>query len=486
MGTKYLIPAFIVILIICAFSISMTGFFTIQMGDDFSCRGCNLVIITIDTLRADHLSSYGYFQQTSPNMDSFAEDSVTFKNAFSQIPHTPPSHWSIFSGLYAHNHNKFLAGDNGTGIVTLPYILEDNGYTTSGFISSKILKGFTEEFNYFNGHTDREKYKEFLVKEAGNTTRDAISWLEDHSNEKFFLWVHYFDPHSPYEPPGEYDIYNYTTQKQYSDSRYGQTGISDDKTIREDIAKYDGEIRYTDENVGILLERLEELNLGHNTVVVILSDHGECFGEHNFSDFGYEEDKSCVFHGKTLYDEEIHVPLIIKNPRSVIGGSKIEDIVETVDILPTMLDMLGLESELQVDGKSLVPLIESTGNGKEYTISQTMPKKSGSMAIGIRDYEWKFVGIIPSEIELEKEMAEQEGRDVDFTENSGAGETGLIRKLLFKIDEGEGMDMLLIENDVAGSMENELSSIISISLYSPAISIDENAEKLLRSLGYVV
>jgi len=493
MRSRFLILVLIVIFLIMGsiliVGFSMTEIFT-QPREGFMCEGCNLVIFTIDTLRADHLSSYGYFQETSPVIDSFGREGITFTSAFSQVPLTPPSHWSIFTGLYAHKHNKFSPRVGGSGLTTLPDILKDNGYTTSGFISSEMLWGFINEFDYINGHDDEwgkyEIFREgFFESVAGETTKDVLSWLGNHSSERFFLWVHYFDPHSPYDPPEEHDIYNYEDESFYSDVKYENTGLSEKRTIRSDIAKYDGEVRYSDENVGVVLEKLKELNLDDNTLVILLSDHGECFGEHDFSDFGYEEDKPCVFHGKTLYDEEIRVPLIIKNPRFPLRGIKIDNMVETVDILPTVLDTLGLEYDLEIDGESLVSLIENKERTKGYTISQMKPMLRGTrpLAIGIRTEERKFVSAILSKLDLEKAIGEQEGKSVNFTENE---EEGVTKKLLFKVNEGETENFIDSEKEVAESLEKQLRDIISVGFLPESVEIDKRTEELLRSLGYIV
>ncbi len=497
MNSRFLIPVFVLIFIVLIPTSLFGGletareiakFFAPQNhpGVSYACPDCNLLIFTIDTLRADHISSYDYFQKTSPVIDSVAEKGITFTNAFSQIPHTPPSHWSIFTSLYSYKHEKFLPGENGTGLTTLSDILKDNGYLTSGFISSWILIGFNDEFDYFNGYgyKDKRRNKRFLSKKAVETTEAVLPWLENHSGERFFLWVHYFDPHSPYDPPEEYDIYNYTVTSVYSDAKYEQIGLSRTGPIRGDIAKYDGEVRYSDENIGIVLKKLEELGLINNTLVIITADHGECFGEHNFSNFGYEEEKPCIFHGKTLYDEEIHVPFVIFNPHSPSKNVKINDLVETVDIMPTVLDILGITNEPEIDGETLVPLIRGVRKTKNYSISQTRPIKNRAFSIGIRTNEWKFVIMAPGELELEKDIAEQEGKSVNFTDYEG--EAGApVKKLLFNVNEGENKNYVEVERDVAGALESQLRDAISVRGFPKTVSIDEKTEDLLKSLGYI-
>jgi len=195
------------LLVILAFG-NYTGCLILGEYEKYECIDCNVIVFTIDTLRADHVSSYGYFENTTPFLDEIAEKGISFDNAFSQIPHTPPSHWSIFSGLYPCRHGKFVPKANGSDIITLSEILGENGYTTSAFTGSYMVEGFAGEFEYFNSRTGKGRYKRLTFRPAMDTTKEVLSWLDNHSREKLFLWVHYFDPHSPYEPPKEYDIFN--------------------------------------------------------------------------------------------------------------------------------------------------------------------------------------------------------------------------------------------------------------------------------------
>ncbi len=436
----------------------------------------NVVVITADTLRADHVSSYGYFAPTTPNIDRFAEEGILFTNAFSQIPHTPPSHWSIFTGLYPFRHGMFTPKDNGSGLQTLPGILKEKGYVTAGFVSSQMLNGFAGEFDYFNSEEGKERVK--TRQQAADTTEKALSWLRKHWKKKFFLWIHYFDPHSPYNPPEGYDIFNYSTGTHYTDARYSMTGLSKQRTIREDIGRYDGEIRYMDENIGKVLGTLKELGADGNTVVLIVSDHGECFGEHNFSDFGYDKKGPCVFHGKTLYDEEVHVPLILRIP-SFPKGLRIEETVETVDVFPTLLEILGIKAP-ENNGKRLVPLIEG-GKGKGYAFMQTRSRR-GLPSMGIRTQEWKYVKMVPSGFDLETDMIEQEGGPAGNPEENGslAGKV-----LLLNMTEGEKRNFIGAERETADMLEKKLGEIVSSGMKYRTVEIDTETEKLLKSLGYI-
>ncbi len=490
-----------------AFLILITGFsvsyFLIRKSQEgYSCRDCNVVIFTIDTLRADHVSSYGYFQNTTPKIDSLAERGVTFTEAFCQVPHTPPSHWCMFTGLYPHKQGKFGPYDDGSGLITLSDILTENGYITSGFISHPILVGFDKEFDYFNGYD--ESNLEALnrrrhvsdERRAQETTESVLSWLQSHLREKFLLWVHYFDPHLPYEPPAEFDVYNYADDPHYSNKRYDAPGRSrrrDARTalrdfrsgpipIRDDIAKYDGEIRYVDENIGIVLKKLKDLDLESSTLVVILSDHGECFGEHDWSDFGYQEEGPCLFHGRTLYDVETRIPFIIKNPKFDSMGMRIDQVVETVDLLPTVLSVLGIHKDLVIDGESLVPLIEKKGITKGHAVMQKVQHTESPFAVGIRTNEWKFVNMILPKIDLEGDVTEGQGNEGEAPERD---EEIPIKKMLFKVSEGETINYYETESEIAEQLEGKLKGIMSIDEVPEPIEMDKKTEEILKSLGYI-
>ncbi len=480
MEMRFLLAAVLLLLFSIASYAYVTEFFAnIQPAVEYLCEGCNVLFITVDTLRADHVSSYGYFQETTPNIDKLASGGVMFLNAFSQIPHTPPSHWSMFTGLYPQRHGKYTPLDDGGDVLSLPEILSENGYVTAGFISSQILTGLETEFSHFNMGTSGKKVPR---KEAGETTEEVLSWLDEHSSERFFLWVHYFDPHSPYEPPAETDVFDYGDSPKYSDKRYNEDGISRHRTMREEIAKYDGEILYTDINVGMLIDKLSEKGIDGDTLVVLMSDHGECFGEHNFTDFGYEKERACVFHGKTLYDEEVRIPFIIMNPRSSIANLRVGGITETVDVFPTVLQILGLDAlSHDTDGRGLADMIKGSDAGKPYSVMHTEPIRGGALAAGLRTDEWKFVRVLPGEMWLDKEISEQDGGPSGETGGAVTSETN---KLL-KPSEGEKTDFIQSEPMVASRLESLLSEEFSGDWFNYETEVDNDTIKMLISLGYM-
>jgi arylsulfatase A-like enzyme len=453
--------------------------------EPYVCEDCNVLLIIVDTLRADHVSSYGYFKETTPVIDRLASEGILFENAFSQIPTTPPSIWSMMSGVYPHRHGMFLPDYPDEDIMSLGTILGENGYETAGFVSSYMVRGLIYEFDEFwlpRGRVetpdDEDAHETKRPVPANVTTGRVLEWLDENGEERFFLMVHYFDPHNPYEPPEGFDVFDYTDEPRYSDGRYSGLGIMRKTTIREDIAKYDGEIRFADYNIGTVLDKLDELNIDGKTLVVLVADHGECFGEHNFSDFGYDIESPCVFHGKTLYDQEIHIPMVIRNPNSTIRG-RITNLVESIDLMPTILDIIGIDVP-EVDGRSLAGLIEGEPSS-EPVVFQTKPFMSGLFSVGIRTEGWKYVKMTPSELRLEDEVAEQSGEGTEEEEEA----SGIVNNLLFNLvsDPGENENVF----DRNAVLAEGLIGVLADTLKGDnrEIVIDRETEEILRSLGYI-
>ncbi len=321
----------------------------------------NVILISVDTLRADHLGCYGYERNTSPNIDALASDSVTFLNTYSSSPWTLPSHVSILTSLHGVNHQVSYEDESmDPSIITLADVLRVNQFycaalTGGGFVHAKY--GFSKGFNSYSdeGGILRQDSAEHLFHATSR-------WLEREKDKSFFLFLHTFQPHNPYACP-----YPYKTMFIEEDAKWkhidlqsylgGKPGIFKELTEKElqNIkGLYDGEIRYTDEEfIAPLIKKLKHMGLYDKTMIIFISDHGEEFYEHQ----GWG-------HGHSLYDESLKVPLIIKFPGSRFRGRRISNFVSLVDIFPTILDELGVSMrDLDIDGKSLFPVI--TGKQKE-------------------------------------------------------------------------------------------------------------------------
>jgi len=326
----------------------------------------NVILISVDTLRADHLGCYGYKRETSPNIDALADDSVLFSNVYASSPWTLPSHVSMLTSLHGFHHQVYQDDERMDPVIlTLADLLRKNhffctAFTGGGFVSS--VYGFSKGF---------DMYQE---GEGGVHRRDAAAhsfelvaeWLDTRSQDKnFFLFVHTYQPHDPYVCPEPYKDMFLAEDAEWRHINLmghlgGRTNLFKplpDKELQNIVGLYDGEVRYTDEAlVGPFIRKLKQLGLYDRTLIVFTSDHGEEFYDH----------KSWG-HGHQLYDESLRVPLLVKFPGSRFRGTKISTIVSLVDVMPTILETLQVDvSELSFDGKSLFPIIEGKENEDRY------------------------------------------------------------------------------------------------------------------------
>src|SRR6266850_1697979 len=301
----------------------------------------NILIITVDTLRADRVGCYGYAGGLTPNVDALAKDGVVFERGVAQVPLTWPSHAAIFTGTYPfHNGVQDFTGQPlSDRFRTLAESLKDHGYVTGAVVSSFVLDRSWGLARGFESYDDAFAGQEFLQKNLGLVERRAeesvdhsLSWLEAHPNQPFFFWLHLYDPHSPYNAP---------------------------EPFRSQYAKqpYEGEIAYADSQLGRLFAWLKHApnNLYDNTLIVFLSDHGESLGEH-----GEKE------HGFFVYDSTVHAPLIMKPPKSAgLAAQRVADAIETIQLGPTVLELAGVQDPIQkqFQAASLVPLVIGKPHG---------------------------------------------------------------------------------------------------------------------------
>jgi arylsulfatase A-like enzyme/Tfp pilus assembly protein PilF len=290
----------------------------------------NLLLVTLDTTRADRIHAYGFQGIETPNLDRLAAEGVLFEQAVAPAPLTLPAHSSIFTGKFPPAHGVrdnggFFLDDRET---TLAERLRDKGFTTGGFVGAYVLDrkwGVAQGFQTYYDDFDLTKYQSLSlgsVDRPGNEVADhAIDWLEKTGSRRFFGWVHFYDAHSPYDPPEPF------------------------KT-RYQGRPYAGEIAFVDSQVGRLLAYLDQRNLARNTIVVVMGDHGESLGEHGEGT-----------HGFFVYQATMHVPLLIRTPYDVTAGRRVRDTVRSIDILPTMLELLGLKRDESLEGTSVAPLM---------------------------------------------------------------------------------------------------------------------------------
>jgi arylsulfatase A-like enzyme len=362
--------------------------------------GKNVILIVIDTARADRFGCYGNPSGITPNIDKFAEDAVLFLNAFSHAPWTLPSLASLFTSQYPSMHGA--GGRLGAfktlnqEAVTLAELCQRAGIITGAIINVVFI---SEKLGMTQGFHSVDKFihpsSNVNMRKAGPTTKAALRWIKRHKNSPFFLLVHYFDPHLTYNPPKTFrtrfadpkDRYNtdyiFGTRKDITLFRQNLISLNPEKIARLEKL-YNAEIAYVDSEIGRLLDGISRQGLDKNTVIVITSDHGEEFLEHN----GFE-------HGHTLYDELLHVPLIIRDPNIVTENEnthstkerspKIHTTVRLIDVAPTLCNLVGIPAASTFVGQSLLPIIENKhkahlpvlSQGNMWGLSGTALRKDG-------------------------------------------------------------------------------------------------------------
>lgn len=295
----------------------------------------DLLLITVDTLRADHVGCYGYANAQTPTLDALCRDGVHFTQAFTASPITNSSHASILTGLYPSRHGVTdfgvpLSADH----KTLAESMKAAGYQTAAFIGAVILDskslapGLDRGFDHYeNFPADAKATGRWgrVERRAGDVVTRALDWMKAHPKGPRFVWLHVYDPHDPYEPPPPFD-------KQFAGR------------------PYDGEIAYADQELGRVLAFLKKEGRYSNTLIALLGDHGEGLGEHGENT-----------HGIFLYDSTTHIPLILKYAKPASGGMQSPEQISSVDLMPTLLDLLGVPIPTGLDGKSLSSTLTRTG-----------------------------------------------------------------------------------------------------------------------------
>ncbi len=348
----------------------------------------NIIIISIDSLRADHVGCYGYYRNTTPNIDAFGKDAVLFKYAFSNGPSTIRSISAFCSSKYNSKHFivKFPGQNMDIAILnphypTLPQLLKKEGYTTyfiSDVSSIFYIKGFKKGFDAFT---------EIKGNASGGLTKTSLEWIGKNKKAPFFVWLHYYGPHHPYLPNKASEITVPLKEKdkilsfaKYAEEEFGvlpyylrEEGKSN---LNYYINNYDGKILLTDEYIGSVLNEIKKLGFYNNSLIVITADHGEEFGEHN---------KYCG-HGWSVYNALLHVPLLIKMPNQKFAGKVINENVSLLDVVPTILHILNVK-KLDFDGETLLSII----NNSEKRRSKFIYSSSGYFLTAIIYNEWKLI-----------------------------------------------------------------------------------------------
>lgn len=326
---KYILPTILLIIILILIITNLS-------------KETNIILITIDTIRDDYISCYPPYKDYTPHIKEFCKDSIIFRNAYTPVPQTLPSHVSIFTSLYPNRHGVYsnsvfkLSAD----VMTITKFLKSNDYETGAVVAAYILHsryGLSEKFDIYNDKmpSDYIMPSQSAQITADEVTKRSIELLDNFKQKKFFIWVHYFDPHAPYSPPLKY-------RQKYTNA-------------------YAGEVAFVDDEIGNLFSFLKKNNLYDNSLIIIIGDHGESLGEHGENGHGY-----------FLYNTTLKIPFIIKFPHSQFKNKIISQEVITLDIFPSLCNFLNYDcSSFNLQGKSLINLI-SNGKSNNVLIHQSI------------------------------------------------------------------------------------------------------------------
>jgi len=347
----------------------------------------DIILITADTLRADHLGAYGYGRDTSPNFDAFSDDALLFENAFSHAPQTHTSFSSILTGFLPHETHAYQRAPLPAEVDTLAELLQSAGYSTHAVVSNYLLRqksrwregqGWAQGFDSYDDEMNqRELIRPQPERTARETTDRAIEIIRRSTDKPLFLWVHYQDPHGPYAAPPEFAAAVGAAPEEHrllplNRTRSGAGGIPVHQRLPGGrnyfhyVWQYDGEIRYFDHQLGRLISALKEAGLYDQSLILFTADHGEALGEHDF----YFSHVGRLFHGLT------HVPLVLKHGGRLSGRR--QDYVQHLDVVPTLAIAAGIEPDPRLRGTDLR---QPTPEGREiFAIVESPLDRDGERA----------------------------------------------------------------------------------------------------------
>ena len=345
----------------------------------------NVVLITLDTLRADRLHCYGFDGVQTPNIDALASSGTLFLDGTAHVPLTLPSHTSIHTGHFPsfhgiHDNGGFYVSKNQT---TIAEIFQKNGFATGAFVAAYVLdsiwgldQGFSEYYDNFEVSKEQQRFGLASMQRNGDEVlKHALKWLDSNRQKRFFLWTHFYDPHSPYEAPEEFD-------RAYPNRPY--------------LA----EIAYTDSVVGKLIGYLEQNGLREKTVILLTGDHGESLGEHGEST-----------HAFFIYDSTMHVPMILSTPRKETRQKIVQQQARSVDIAPTLLQLAGLSVPEGMQGRSLLHLLWNANSPSPMSYAEAYYPQyhfGWSRLLALRTPEYKYIDAPRPELyDLKKDPEEK-------------------------------------------------------------------------------
>jgi arylsulfatase A-like enzyme len=429
-----------------------------------------LIVITTDTLRADYLSCYGHTRILTPSIDRLASGGQLFRNAIAQSTTTTPSHASLFSSLYLQDHNVFSNFEAlGEEPRTLAEVLYGRGFATFAIANMRHLN--PEVANLDQGV---ETYvPSGNMRRAAPTIDQFLRWVDRLGERPFFAWIHIADVHTPYRPPPPYDRFYYDDDERdptrkslsqiwpllpthMSDHPFFQQWLEGITDVEWVYAQYQGAVTYTDDEVGRLLDALEDRDLLHRTAIVFTADHGESLGEH-----------AMYFVHTGLYEPTVHVPLVTYFPGAGRQGVQIKEVVELVDVMPTILDYFDIPAPRHIRGRSLWPLIR----GEITPPRVAFIEHAGKSLVALRSDRYKYIRHLRT-LHIQPGYPFYEGKEELYD---------------LRADPGEQRDLAPTERDLLSVFRRELKSRRSerMGLSTAKAELTAETVEVLKSLGYV-
>lgn len=463
----------------------------------------NVLLISIDTLRADHLSCYGYHRKTTPNLDHVANDGVIYENAYSTAVWTPPAHASMLTGLYPSFHGAVDDNRLSKNIPTLAEVFLKNSYKTVGFVNNSQVgelvgferghETFIEVWRGTGGTPLISRGIKYLIRSAKEvlgvndhgahrTNQLARQWIKERKDDSFYMFIHHIEPHNPINPPHPFrnkyfngrDDQGIDKKKLYLVAHNPLICFTDniklnDPEIEALKGLYDGEISYIDYKIGEFVNFLKKEDLYDNTLIVITADHGEHFGEHGL-----------YSHVASLYEPILHIPLIIKYPEGFKKQTRISDLVQLIDIYPTLIEACGLDLTFlaNVQGKSLFKK-SLTQKDHDYIIAEWEGRIPDFVLKRVQDPR---TDSIVSKFRQTMLMI-REGSYKYILNSSGIEELYDLDK-----DRYEGDNIIETKKDIAASLRLKLTQWQSLRVrieQEKQYSNDEAVRKNLETLGYI-
>lgn len=445
----------------------------------------NVVLVTLDTVRADHYGFMNYPRNTTPFIDKLANEGTVFKNAYTVVSETGPSVSSMFTSLYPFEHHVINNNIKLDGFRTLPEYLKEQSYTTGSFVSTVFFNTINNKFDHFDFEGDPTLGPELVArKRAGDKTISrAKEWLgQVPPNEKAFLWVHLFDAHLPSNNDINYienegdrlngdSLVNFWAEEQGAVLDFFTDNQKE--SLMKVMNQYDGELQFMDRQLEDLFNFMSQKGYNEDTLWIITSDHGEGLGSHSYFD-----------HFTRVYNEQLKAPIIFYNP-GVKDGRVINSLVENIDILPTLADLIGFKIEGHISGKSLTPLI----SGSEYNIRNYVFSRRGEVTrVGINEFAKKYFPVkSPQDEEFLGELYSLQDNNYKLIyspDNAGRDKIFDLKKDPNELNNLIGnLDMKLMAEDMKNKIQEILGGNIG-AVDNAGVQPDKIMEESLRALGY--